>query len=92
MNDTQKFEHAVITGASQLLGAAMKLAEAHGNPAMLRRAQMLHDAQGLVPVLTITCAHGDSTALAVSLNYADADTGAIKVQLFSLRAQAERLQ
>ncbi len=91
MNEIVLLEDKIITCAAQLLDAAMRLAEAQDN-AMMRRAQILHDAQGLVPVLTITCPHGDSTALAVSLNYADADTGMIKVQLLSLTAKAERLQ
>ena len=91
MNDIQNLEHAVIIGAAQLLGAAMKLAEAQDN-AMMRRAQMVHDAQGLVPILTITCPHGNPTALAISLGYADPVSGMIKAQLFALSAHAEQLQ
>lgn len=91
MTEIENLEHAVIVGAAQLLGAAIKLAEAQDN-AMIRRAQMLHDNQGLAPVLTVTCPHGDPTGLAISLDYADPDTGVIKVQLFALTAKSERLQ
>ena len=92
MTEIENLEHAVIVGAAQLLGLAMKLAEAQSDTAMVRRAQMLHDSQELAPVLTITCPHGNPTALAISLDYADPDTGVIRAQLFALNAQAESLQ
>jgi len=92
VNEIVLLEDKLITGAAELLSVAMRLAQATGNPAMLRRAEMLHDAQGLAPVLTITCLHGDSTALAVALGYADPDSGVVKAELFALSAQAEQLQ
>lgn len=85
-------ESRLIGHAAKLLHAALQLAKATNNPAMVRRAEMLHDNQGLAPVLTITCAHADLSRIALDLSFCETESGDIKATLFSLTAQAETVQ
>lgn len=85
-------ESRLIGHAAKLLHAALQLAKATADPAMVRRAELLHDNQGLTPVLTITCAHADLSRVALDLSFCDPETGVAKAALLSLTAQAETVQ
>lgn len=85
-------EILLISKAAELLQLALNHADATGDKSQNRRAGLLHDNQGLVPSLMITCGHGGLDKIALELNFTDPTTGHHRVRLLALHAAQETVQ
>lgn len=87
--DHSALESSVISAAAQLLHNALQFSKTTGDPALTRRAEMLHDAKGLVPMLIVTCKHADLSQVAIDLSFVHPDSGESVAQLFAITARRE---